>query len=239
MGIVYRNGVHDDLGAETPPFREGRMSTHIFLLRMTPAGGTTLGSDTNGTKYELLTPSNELVVRHTWMCRSFLYRAAGSFEGVMIVTADFPDHWKTDLLVELSGSESAVRCLLRFWAHCQNRKRWRFTDLTPPILAGICKWKGDPKVWWSAMTQTFLKVEQGGTIVAHDWEVVNASLIGRWKGGETNRKKFMQQNRGKRELSSSSDGAIGEDGIGGTEAFERKVLKPGQTGMEHLPEIPF
>jgi phage FluMu protein Com len=70
-------------------------------------------------------------------------------------------------------------------------------------------------------------------------EVVNASLIGRWKGGETNRKKFMQQNRGKRELSSSSDGAIGEDGIGGTEAFERKVLNPGRTGMEDLPDIPF
>jgi hypothetical protein len=100
----------------------------------------------------------------------------------MIVQPDFADHWKTDLLVRMAGSESAVRCLLRFWSHCQNRRKWRFDELCPSMLAGICKWTGDENVFWDAMTHTFLDVEDG-IVIAHEWETINSRLIHNWTVG--------------------------------------------------------
>lgn len=107
----------------------------------------------------------------------------------MIVQPDFPDHWKTEMLVQLSGGEESVRSLLRFWAHCQQRRCWKFTKLTPVILAGICKWKGEPQKFWDAMLATFL-VEKKGTFTAHQWDEINATLIGRWKGGKHTQDKW-------------------------------------------------
>ena len=103
----------------------------------------------------------------------------------MIVQPDFPDHWKTDLLVRTTRSEGAVRCLLRFWSHCQNRRKWEFENLNPQMLAAICKWEGDPQTFWDAMTATFLDV-QGDYVVAQEWEAnqlsANSQLDRRNKG---------------------------------------------------------
>jgi hypothetical protein len=100
----------------------------------------------------------------------------------MIVQPDFPDHWKTRLLVRLCGPDS-VLCLLRFWSHCQNRRKWVFEGMTPAILASICAWTGDEKVFCDAMTQTFLDVD-GDTVTAHEWEEINHKLIHNWEVGK-------------------------------------------------------
>lgn len=102
----------------------------------------------------------------------------------MIVQPDFADHWKTELLVRVCGSETAVRCLLRFWSHCQNRKKWSFEDMTPELLAAICRWPGDAAIFWSAMTQTFIDVK-GKTATAHEWEEANARLVHNWTVGKS------------------------------------------------------
>jgi hypothetical protein len=107
----------------------------------------------------------------------------------MIVELDFPDHWKTRTLVSLSGDEVAVRCLLRFWAHCQQRRRWRFTELNAERLALICDWRGNPLKFWDAMLATFLD-KDGEEIIAHDWEQVNGTLVGRWQGGRSTARRF-------------------------------------------------
>lgn len=101
----------------------------------------------------------------------------------MIVEPDFCDHWKTELLVKRSGSENAVRCLLRFWSHCQSRKKWNFEDMSPAKLACICKWTGDEQVFWDAMLQTFLD-QDGQNVSAHEWEQVNHRLIHNWEAGK-------------------------------------------------------
>ena len=100
----------------------------------------------------------------------------------MIVQPDFADHWKTELLVRETGSEAAVRCVLRFWSHCQNRRKWRFDGMTPETLAAICKWAGDPQTFWGAMTQTFLDIE-GDCVIAHEWEAINSRLVHNWTVG--------------------------------------------------------
>lgn len=110
----------------------------------------------------------------------------------MIVQPDFPDHWKTKLLIRLAGGGvDSILCLLRFWGHCHKRRKWEFDKLTPEILALICYWPGDPQIWWDAMTQTFIDVHPNKW-VAHDWDVFNSALLGRWKGGDTNRKRIAE-----------------------------------------------
>lgn len=101
----------------------------------------------------------------------------------MIVQTDFPDHWKTLLVIRATGSEAAVRAILRLWAHCQRRRRWVFPELTPVMLAAICGWDGDAQMFWDAMIGTFIDATTGG-FEAHGWAEVNASLIGSWENGK-------------------------------------------------------
>jgi hypothetical protein len=142
----------------------------------------------------------------------------------MIVQPDFADHWKTDMLVRLSGSEASVRCLLRFWSHCQNRKQWRFNNFTPEILAAICKWTGDANAFWSAMTQTFAELREDGTLIAHEWEDMNATLLARWKGGKATQKKWSAHSSAKAKPRPSQGDKIRED-----KSREDKIEKKGLT----------
>ena len=100
----------------------------------------------------------------------------------MIVEPDFLEHWKTRLLVRLLGTEEAPLYVIRLWAHCQHRKTDRFTDWNPDVLASVCRWVGPVDVFWSAMTKTFVDVV-GNEVVAHDWNVANASLLSAWENG--------------------------------------------------------
>lgn len=100
----------------------------------------------------------------------------------MIVSPDFPGHWKTQLLIRLTGTHEAVTCLLKFWAHCQNRKTHRFTGINPSVLAAICQWSGDANVFWEAMLTTYLE-KDGEEIIAHQWDEYNGTLVSNWKNG--------------------------------------------------------
>jgi hypothetical protein len=101
----------------------------------------------------------------------------------MIVEPDFLDHWKTRMLVRLLGTETAPLCVIRLWAHCQQRKTDRFTGWIPDVLASVCRWDGDGKTLWDAMLQTFIE-KDGETVIVHDWAMSNASLISAWENGK-------------------------------------------------------
>ena len=100
----------------------------------------------------------------------------------MIIETDFLDHWKTRLIVRLLGTESAPLHIIRLWSHCQTRKTNRFPDWNPEILSAVCKWGGDADAFWSAILQTFGRIEDG-CFVAHQWDEVNSSLIAAWSNG--------------------------------------------------------
>jgi hypothetical protein len=100
----------------------------------------------------------------------------------MIIETDFLDHWKTRLIVRLLGTESAPLHVIRLWSHCQTRKTNRFPEWNPEILSAVCKWGGDANVFWSAILQTFGRIEDG-CFVAHQWDEVNSSLIASWSNG--------------------------------------------------------
>ena len=112
----------------------------------------------------------------------------------MIIETDFLDHWKTRLIVRLLGTESAPLHIIRLWSHCQTRKTHRFPDWNPEILSAVCKWGGDANVFWSAILQTFGRIEDG-CFVAHQWDEVNSSLIASWSnGGKGGRPKKPRDN---------------------------------------------
>lgn len=101
----------------------------------------------------------------------------------MIVQPDFPDHWKTRLVVAEVGCETAVCCILRLWGFCQQRKRWVLPDLTPAMLTAICRWGGAPDVFWTAMLGRFIDQTPDGFEV-HEWATANVALINSWNNGK-------------------------------------------------------
>jgi len=102
----------------------------------------------------------------------------------MIVQPDFLDHWKTSLLCDLLEDDCAPLYVLRLWAHCQNRRTHIIACGTPRTLKAICKAPQDPAALHSAMIEAGYIRMDGDSIVAHDWDEVNASLIANWKNGK-------------------------------------------------------
>lgn len=102
----------------------------------------------------------------------------------MIVQPDFLDHWKTQLLIDTLSDPSAPLYVIRLWAHCQNRKTHGFPRVNPNMVKSICKAVNhDAEVFEKAMLEAgFIRIE-AGNIIAHDWEVINASLIANWENG--------------------------------------------------------
>ena len=148
----------------------------------------------------------------------------------MIVQPDFADHWKTRLLVRQCGHE-AVLCLIRFWSHCQNRKKWVFEDLTPAVLASICAWSGDEKLFWDAMTQTFLDAE-GSCVSAHEWAEINHRLIHNWEAGpKGGRPKTQGLSQGVTQ--GVTDGVDGVDGVDREDKIDKKE------GVQHEVDSDF
>ena len=84
--------------------------------------------------------------------------------------------------MRLLDTEAAPNYVIRLWSHCQTRKTNMFPEWSPVILSSVCRWPGDADVFWSAMLQTFCRVEDG-YLIAHQWDEVNASLIAAWSNG--------------------------------------------------------
>jgi hypothetical protein len=102
----------------------------------------------------------------------------------MIVTPDFLDHWKTQLLVDkLGGDESAPLKVIRLWSHCQNRKRHIFADMTSSTLKAVCHFNGDADELETAMLEAGFIRREGGDLVVHEWEQYNGALIANWNNG--------------------------------------------------------
>lgn len=102
----------------------------------------------------------------------------------MIVDPDFPDHWKTRLLVELLGDEAAPVYLIRLWGHCQTRRKSVF-DLTAQALRSICRYAGDPQALEAALADAkFVRRHKNGMLEIHEWDKYNATLVRNWRNGE-------------------------------------------------------
>lgn len=102
----------------------------------------------------------------------------------MIVSPDFPDHWKTRMLVDLLNDESAPVYLIRIWGHCQNRKTSVFTNFPSAGLKALCRYNGDAEKFESAFVTAGFIRREGDNVIIHQWDEYNSSLIANWENGK-------------------------------------------------------
>ena len=103
----------------------------------------------------------------------------------MIVDPDFFDHWKTLLLVEsLGGDKCAPLYVLRLWAHCQNRKRAEFDNLSERALKAICRFEGHANKLLAALEDSgFVRRTGESSLEVCGWSEYNAKLLANWENG--------------------------------------------------------
>jgi hypothetical protein len=103
----------------------------------------------------------------------------------MIVQPDFPEHWKTRLLVKISKDESSPLAVIRLWAHCQHSRRSEFPDMTPAQLASICHWGARKPACHVALAKAgFVDKLTPKGFAAHQWSEHNAQLLQKWQAGQ-------------------------------------------------------
>ena len=103
----------------------------------------------------------------------------------MIISPDFLDHWKTQLLVDkLGGDQSAPLRVIRLWSHCQNRRKNIFPAMTSATLKAVCHYLGDADQLESAMLEAGFLRRDGDTLIVHEWDQYNASLFANWSNGK-------------------------------------------------------
>lgn len=103
----------------------------------------------------------------------------------MIVERDFPDHWKTQLLIRLLGNfEAAPVLILRLWAHCEARRTESFTELSPDALAAICRYNGNAKKLDKALQEARFIIRKGKAVTVHGWEERNRGLLASIENGK-------------------------------------------------------
>jgi hypothetical protein len=103
----------------------------------------------------------------------------------MIISPDFLDHWKTQLLVaKLDGDQSAPLRVIRLWSHCQNRRKNIFPAMTSATLKAVCHYLGDADKLESAMLEAGFIRRDGDMLIVHEWDQYNASLFSNWSNGK-------------------------------------------------------
>jgi hypothetical protein len=101
----------------------------------------------------------------------------------MIVDPYFFEHWKTRELIRLTGDPSAPLFILKLWAHCQQRRRWRL-DIPDAALAMICGWTGEPqKLREIFLELRFIDPSSNGILIVHEWRKFNRYLVSAWANG--------------------------------------------------------
>ena len=92
----------------------------------------------------------------------------------MIIQPGFLTHWKLHALSGLIGRAEALRALISLWGHCENSKAHVFS-FTPPMLAGICRYQGDPAILHQALLDCrLIDPLENGRYEIHGWAEHNA-----------------------------------------------------------------
>ena len=144
----------------------------------------------------------------------------------MIIETDFPDHWKTQLLVKRCGPE-AVLCLLRIWAHCQLRKTGVLVGLSHDVFEAIAKWQGEEKLFYKTLAEcrfSELGDEETPTITMHEFEIVNSKLVRNWTNGA----------KGGRKPNANPNGTQTEPNDNPSETQEEPSDNPDETQTEPI-----
>lgn len=147
------------------------------------------------------------------------------------------------MLVNELQDKAAPLYVIALWAHCQQRKSDRFTDLAPNALKAICGYEGEASKLRRALELCeFIEVE-GSAIVAHGWAETNAKLVKNWEnGGRGGRPRNPTETQPK----PNHNPTVTETGFGVTQTepiekidrIEKSNLPPASANGEELPLDP-
>jgi hypothetical protein len=102
-------------------------------------------------------------------------------EEIMILSPDFPDHYKTKILLRMAG-HAGVFSLIKLWSQCQFRRSERL-DKSPEIVAAIADWDGDPMVLERALIESGFARRDGDALIMHQWQDQNKRLFANQTNG--------------------------------------------------------
>lgn len=104
---------------------------------------------------------------------------------LMIVKPSLLDHPKFLRLQRRLGKDS-LHLLIRIWAHCETDCRGEvWADKDPEYLEAVARWEGEAGFAFKAFVDAGFIAYTGGSILVHDWNEMNASLIASWTNGRT------------------------------------------------------
>jgi hypothetical protein len=86
------------------------------------------------------------------------------------------------MVTDALGDPTAPLCILRLWAHCQERKSDTFVMPTRGLKAQ-CKFQGDAEEFEKALSDAGFIERNGDTITVCGWAEKNASLFAAWENG--------------------------------------------------------
>lgn len=147
----------------------------------------------------------------------------------MIVKPSFLDHWKTKMLITLTGDPAAMSMILRLWSHCEERKRWVFQGMSDYALKAICGWPGAAEELKPILMESGWLDRHETDVIVHEWEVYNASLIQSWNVGKLG-------GRPKKTRSEPGDNPPVLPGFIGSAENEDAPSQNGSSETRHEPE---
>lgn len=157
----------------------------------------------------------------------------------MIVQPEFLDHWKTRLLVDITGDQSAPLAVIRLWGYCQTSKHSFFPDMTPAQLSSICHW-GDrkPACHVALIRCGFVEKLKPKGFAAHEWSDYNAKLLANWENGKKGGRPRTEEKPNENGQSEKPMGSVGLTQTKPIEQIEQnrtdkmdKIELNGQTAM--------
>lgn len=146
----------------------------------------------------------------------------------MIVQPDFLDHWKTRLLVDLTGDPTAPLAVIRLWGFCQTSKRSFFPDMTPAQLASIVHWGDRKPACSTALVKAgFVEKLSPKGFTVHEWSEYNSKLLANWENGKKGGRPTKEENANE---NGQIEKPVGFGGLTQTKPIDR-------TGLDGLEQI--
>ncbi|MCW1886200.1 hypothetical protein OKA04_15790 [Luteolibacter flavescens] len=147
---------------------------------------------------------------------------------------DFPDHWKTRMVVDaLGGDEAAPVYLIRLWGHCQNRKTASFDNLPAEALKAVCRYPGSASDIERALTVAGFIGREGAVLMVVGWAEYNASLIANW----TNGKKGGRPPKNHRNMTGDNPSETHGFPIDNPSSTHREPIREEKIGEEKKPPV--
>jgi hypothetical protein len=122
----------------------------------------------------------------------------------MIVERGYLDHWKTNLLRQLTGLPNAAELPLRLWDYCESqRDDFIMDDAKGFVIAGICRAQIEPKKLLAALLQCRWLEKTSGGFIVRGWREKNAAWLAKIRGGKERAEKAKREKKGKFESANS------------------------------------